>query len=575
MGARWFRNCCLTFAAAACGLSAVSLGQTPPNANQYIQDTGPIFAYLLDTGTPSASPLTAKSIEDKLGWTALQEGDIKHAFSGDAVILNDRIAIVLRKQGRGAEVYARNAAGYAARALIAPRGSGAEAATALDHSRIADNTTGAIEIEAVYKSAQGKPLALALRLATGQIQVQMAPGAGVDAVRVEAETDAIVVPDFFADDVVYRADSMRTDAVRLPAENFYMHFLGGGSGIVTCIWQSCGRDARALTKSGGKTRTIEGSEIECVEGKTVWVAFAEGKDIWRTEDIAPSSKTLTWNVPFSAKWRADVVSKSEAAQSTNFVEAPTATPSGASCWLDGATANVDVAALGAPNAASVVTYPIDRTRATPLDTFLLIDIMRSTLGVGACQYILDLEGLDAQTTPTPELVCEYVEGQLKKKRARQGDETLRQRLDAMVAHVQRAEERIGKYRAAGAKMREACAASPNANDADFAALAAMVSELETTCTQLAPARRSASDVKALADRLAGLAGNDAWQAPFDKIHNELRAIGAAQDRTMAKCRMTLRRVNVYCLSLVEQGGALVDLARNVQTLASQALAEKG
>ena len=36
-------------------------------------------------------------------------------------------------------------------------------------------------------------------------------------------------------------------------------------------------------------------------------------------------------------------------------------------------------------------YPVNRVGATPLDTFTVVDIVRATLGVGPCEYILDVE----------------------------------------------------------------------------------------------------------------------------------------------------------------------------------------
>ena len=37
-------------------------------------------------------------------------------------------------------------------------------------------------------------------------------------------------------------------------------------------------------------------------------------------------------------------------------------------------------------------YPINRVRETPLDEFTVVDVVRATLGVGPCEYILDVEG---------------------------------------------------------------------------------------------------------------------------------------------------------------------------------------
>ena len=41
-------------------------------------------------------------------------------------------------------------------------------------------------------------------------------------------------------------------------------------------------------------------------------------------------------------------------------------------------------------------YPLGRVNATPLDAFTVVDIVRATLGVGPCEYILDLEGQQGQ-----------------------------------------------------------------------------------------------------------------------------------------------------------------------------------
>ena len=42
-----------------------------------------------------------------------------------------------------------------------------------------------------------------------------------------------------------------------------------------------------------------------------------------------------------------------------------------------------------------VIYPINRVRETPLDEFTVVYVVRATLGVGPCEYILDVEGQGA------------------------------------------------------------------------------------------------------------------------------------------------------------------------------------
>ncbi len=43
-----------------------------------------------------------------------------------------------------------------------------------------------------------------------------------------------------------------------------------------------------------------------------------------------------------------------------------------------------------------VIYPINRAPATPLDEFTVVDILRNTLGIGPCEYVLDVEGQQSQ-----------------------------------------------------------------------------------------------------------------------------------------------------------------------------------
>ena len=55
---------------------------------------------LFDTGTPSAQPLSPAALRAKQGWVQLPEDETTHRFRGDAVLLNDKLAVVLRDQGR-------------------------------------------------------------------------------------------------------------------------------------------------------------------------------------------------------------------------------------------------------------------------------------------------------------------------------------------------------------------------------------------------------------------------------------------------------------------------------------------
>lgn len=530
------------------------------SVNDAIEVRGPIFTYLLDTGTPSAAALTNEAVSTKESWTLLDEEDLTHEFAGDTVLLNDRLVVVLRKNGHGAEVYpirdASNPKPYF-RGRLRVVASGGNAATRLDAIEIVENDPGAVSVRVTFATEDDKALDVAFRLTTGQIQIQVEPGEVVDAVRLDMPTEYLVVPDFFGDDLVYDAQSSDNASAGLPAENFALHLLEGG-GIATAVWETTGRNTRVLFEGDGTARRIAGTEIECVPTKMLWAAFAEPGPAWYARTISPEETkedlSLDWKPPFPAKWRANFVAGSEVSMSWNFGEARQAhfkTPGIGDlvypCWFEEETPFLHPPSQGVRRA---VVYPIDRTQATPLNVFVLVDVMRSTLGVGPCQYILDIEGMDAQTTPTPALVCEWIESQLKKKRSRVTPEDVRERIDAMVQHVEHAEQRIEAYHHLATSIQADCAQMPGP---EAEAIQSLALEIDAAIGGLAEARQTPKATAQLADRVAALPGTDDWEAGFKPLHEELSAIGAAQDRTLAKCRMTVRRIRQACLDASDDG----------------------
>ena len=73
---------------------------------------------LFDTGTASPAPLSGSALSNRTGWTRLPEDETAHRFRGDAVFSNDRLAVVLRPGGPGAEIYAKGPQGLSLRAMV-------------------------------------------------------------------------------------------------------------------------------------------------------------------------------------------------------------------------------------------------------------------------------------------------------------------------------------------------------------------------------------------------------------------------------------------------------------------------
>ena len=206
-------------------------------------------ARLFDTGASSPAPLAPGIFEQPNKWTALPEDTTHHAFKGDAVLTNDRLAVVLRRKGRGAEVYAKGAKGLVLRAELVP--AGGAPATSLTSVKITENTQGGVSVDATYKAAKGGALTLGFELKLGQVFVQTEPRANVTALRVFAPGRFAVLPDFFADDIVADATTLAVAETELPSENFLLHLVGDGDAIVMPVWHPAQDDVRINPRGQG------------------------------------------------------------------------------------------------------------------------------------------------------------------------------------------------------------------------------------------------------------------------------------------------------------------------------------
>ena len=105
----------------------------------------------------------------------------------------------------------------------------------------------------------------------------------------------------------------------------------------------------------------------------------------------------------------------------------------------------------------MVVYPLDRAKAapfsTPLEKLTVVDLVRMTLGVGPCQYILDLEGQKRNSRGVCTCYARdtinaiYQEGTQRQRRAE-----IEEHLDAAVAFITNVRERIDLYLKFGHEM---------------------------------------------------------------------------------------------------------------------------
>jgi hypothetical protein len=222
-----------------------------------------------------------------------------------------------------------------------------------------------------------------------------------------------------------------------------------------------------------------------------------------------------------------------------------------------------------PQPTALVIYPIDRSRTTPLTTFCPIDILRATLGVGPCQYILQTEGLATDANPTPDNVMTFVEKQFAKKKDKQSADEIRQMLAEMVAHVDHADKRIRQYAVLAHDVRTICQAQ-----AASGALAQTIEALRPTLDALDGAIAGATAdpaarARKLADDVLGLIGKPDPAAECRRLGLELRRLGASQDRALASSRMAARWLRQQAMMVAEDVPGSAEPARRIQEFAAK------
>jgi hypothetical protein len=564
-----------------------------------LTDTRAPYVRLFDTVAPLPDPLPSPA--NSAAWSLVKDGDVTHAFTGDAVFLNDRVVVLLRKGGAGAQVYAKTPGGLKPRAQIVPCPLGAGDIPALASVRVLENKSSAVTVEASFKTKGGAGSSASFRLATGDVLLEAKAGAGTGRLALRGSIRYVVIPDYFGDDMVFGAHTSDAPRVGLPAENFFLSLLEGGDAIVMCVWPSGQRNADLVLTGASGERAIGGCEVESREGESMWVAFLEGAGIWHGKALPAEGQgtdiALEWKPPFPAKWRADLVGRDGVCESWDLVDqqeherqlktagssfglAEPACP----CWFDPAGAHVSVprarpaAAPGAlrPEQELMVIYPMDRDRATPLTRFCPVDIVRNALGVGPCQYILDLEGFPQGDAATAAEVTRWVEKQFEKKKDEQESAAIKERLAQMVGHMANAQARAEQYSDFARQVQAVCKDQErNAAAAETArSLQRIAEDMQQSAAKGREAMKTRGYAKGRAEAMIAAIGQKRPLAEVQGIGEELRSIGAAQDRALSRCRLAVRRLKQECRMAAAAHPEAADFVTAIRDQAGKLLQKK-
>jgi hypothetical protein len=560
------------------------------------------LVYLFDAPEASVTRLPEQGPAKPQGSTLLDEDDRGHRFAGCAVLMNDKIVAVLDKETADLDVYARQSSGLKLCARLQPicDGSSELRRTAV---AIGQNSRSAVAIEVEFRTPRKASRRISYELDAGAAFVKTTAGAGVERLRVKAPCRFAVLPDFFGDDILVDAAAIPVGRAELPSENFLLHMIPGGGAIVMTVAESRDNDV-AVTLSDYLPRQIVSSDVSYGKKPRIWVAVLAGRGIWHEHAVAlaDADKTigLEWKMPFPALWRVDWSTIDKMTESWEMLLQQPDGKYVMQGWFGRSEAegqsfgkefgprdwnkpgrkrwNPVLGSFSFPNwiesdgrgflqplkqrryseegpvynfAGPVVVYPLDRAHAapfaTPLDKLTVVDLVRMTLGVGPCQYILDLEGQKRNSRGVATCYARdvinaiYEEGTQLQKRAE-----IEEQLDAAVAFIGNVRERIDLYVQFGHQMG-AYLEQQKRRDPRSAAFCDELLAITKRLDQLFEERREQIRTPAFArqcaedfrQKLLTATGKDAYPRCAAQMAL-FTSIGGAQDGLVASCRMIVK-----------------------------------
>jgi hypothetical protein len=536
---------------------------------------------LWDTGRPAEAPLAGAAFAANGQWKRLPRDQQDWTFRGDAVMSNESVVAVFRRHGSLVEVYSSGPAGVVGRArlqLVAPSG---EPAVRLDHLAVVQHGRSAARVEASYATATGDPIVVRFRLKRGDVALELQPMRGAGQLRVICRSRFLVLPDFFADDIVIDAEKMPVPSLELPSENFVLQPLGEQDAIAMCVFENREQDVRVALETEGNQRVISETRIDFGKQSKIWLAILAGPQVWHalevTADQADRIIPLSWNMPYPAQWRVDFSRPNELTDSWEMLlPRPRSggylkpgwlgtdpTPLGPDrkrwttvlgwfkypCWID-RTGQGYVQPLKNRTLAfrgPALIYPINRTPATPSDRFTVTDVVRNCLGVGPCEYILDVEGQKqefkgrATCGARDALKAIYSKGQQAEKQ-----QQIEAALDDALAFVTHIRSRITRYvefgRALRTYLQQQRREHPELQDflTEMEGIAEQIDvRVEQRREQIKTPRFVARMNEDFRKQLLHYEGPDAM-ARLEKYTRALTRIGGNQDELVGECRWVVR-----------------------------------
>lgn len=559
---------------------------------------------LFDTGAALPGELPSAALAEKAGWVKVEKDAAPGQFKGDVVFLNGRIAVVLRKSAAGAEIYSHSAKGWQRRALLAPgkaeKAARLRAVKILTNGPDAASVEGVFEGKGgeslglrygltrgqIFVETRPGERANRVRIEApsrfGVIPDFFADDIVIDAARLPLDQAEIPTENMFLQ-TFGRTEAIVMTVWDKEQRDITVTLSGRDNDrLLTAVEVPCA--------TGGKVCVaVMDNPGACCASVIDGLADPEVPTLW-----APTLKgvrALGWTMPYPAQWRVDFAPKKggmarssemvapypvqgvgsvmksprdvewkfikpkyrwlsdgekaedrarrfEAAQAFRKTGGEELPASIGTCWID-EKGNGFIRPKNEEYA--VVAYPLDRGRGTPLTAFTVTDLVRTTLGVGPCEYVLDVKG---QRLATPGVYTCAGTALLKKIMENYDEAKHKAEIDKvfndMLIFVRHYRGRVEEYIAFRKEMLDYLKQQKGAHPE----LETFLSDMERLTRGL-PSRieKDVPDrVAQLADEFrATLASQDtAAKKARERINADIRGAGGYQDGIVNGCHKTLK-----------------------------------
>ncbi len=219
-----------------------------------------------------------------------------------------------------------------------------------------------------------------------------------------------------------------------------------------------------------------------------------------------------------------------------------------------------------------VIYPINRLPETPIDTFTTVDVMRGTLGVGPCEYLLNVEGqkqdhVGRATCHVRRLLNEIYQNKQQKSKQKEIDIYLNDALD-FVKHIR---DRINLYIKFGREMTDYLAEQKKNHpdlEKPLTEMENIVAQLDERLSARQEGIKSVEYVVALNDgfrkTLLKYDGPDSLTR-LKKFTDALTGVGGSQDGLVGECRWIVRALRQRAALTMAVDPRFAEIAKEIRT----------